>query len=296
MVSAMPCLPRSRSMRAGRCRRNFDTYRSLRIHEMPEVEVTIVPSTEKPTGVGEPGVPPIGPAVANAMARLGLGRPRRSADRAGSSVMNRARRDLLRSFVGGDLVHRAAGRAGTAKSAGRCRRPAPGRRALPALPIASPLDRAVPRSRQGAAASALRELSSRKRQPAPDRQRCSRISRWSCAAPTATALRRFHATPATDRRISIRRTCPGIRNGISRPLAMAWEGRSLGQICEQIKDRARNGDQATWRRCCITSAEDTLVGWAWTPGTGRTPAPGTQARFGEIMRAWADAGAACPAP
>lgn len=56
---------------------NFDTYRSLRIHEMPEVEVTIVRSTEKPTGVGEPGVPPIGPAVANALARLGYNRPRR---------------------------------------------------------------------------------------------------------------------------------------------------------------------------------------------------------------------------
>jgi isoquinoline 1-oxidoreductase beta subunit len=56
---------------------NFDTYRSLRISEMPEVDVTIVPSSESPTGVGEPGVPPIGPAVANALARLGLGRPRR---------------------------------------------------------------------------------------------------------------------------------------------------------------------------------------------------------------------------
>jgi isoquinoline 1-oxidoreductase beta subunit len=55
---------------------NFDTYRSLRIHEMPEVEVTIIASTEKPTGVGEPGVPPIGPAVANALARLGQVRPR----------------------------------------------------------------------------------------------------------------------------------------------------------------------------------------------------------------------------
>jgi isoquinoline 1-oxidoreductase beta subunit len=55
---------------------NFDTYRSLRIHEMPAVEVTIVASTEKPTGVGEPGVPPIGPAVANALARLGQVRPR----------------------------------------------------------------------------------------------------------------------------------------------------------------------------------------------------------------------------
>jgi isoquinoline 1-oxidoreductase beta subunit len=55
---------------------NFDTYRSLRINEMPEIDVTIVASAEKPSGVGEPGVPPIGPAVANAMARLGLGRPR----------------------------------------------------------------------------------------------------------------------------------------------------------------------------------------------------------------------------
>lgn len=49
---------------------NFDTYRSLRINEMPQVEVTVVKSAEPPTGVGEPGVPPIGPAVANAWAKL----------------------------------------------------------------------------------------------------------------------------------------------------------------------------------------------------------------------------------
>ena len=55
---------------------NFDAYRSLRIDEMPEIDVTIVASTEKPSGVGEPGVPPLGPAVANAMAKLGVGRPR----------------------------------------------------------------------------------------------------------------------------------------------------------------------------------------------------------------------------
>ena len=40
---------------------NYDTYTPLRIDAMPEVEVHIVPSTERPTGVGEPGVPPIGP-------------------------------------------------------------------------------------------------------------------------------------------------------------------------------------------------------------------------------------------
>ena len=56
---------------------NFNDYRALRINEMPEIEVAIVKSAEKPTGVGEPGVPPIGPAVANALARLGRTRPHR---------------------------------------------------------------------------------------------------------------------------------------------------------------------------------------------------------------------------
>lgn len=46
---------------------NFNNYRVLRMNEMPKVEVYIVPSTEAPTGVGEPGVAPIGPAVANAV-------------------------------------------------------------------------------------------------------------------------------------------------------------------------------------------------------------------------------------
>ena len=46
---------------------NFNSYRVLRMNEMPKVEVHIVPSTEAPTGVGEPGVAPIGPAVANAV-------------------------------------------------------------------------------------------------------------------------------------------------------------------------------------------------------------------------------------
>jgi hypothetical protein len=45
---------------------NVDDDEVLRLDEMPMVEVHIVPSTERPTGVGEPGVPPIGPAVANA--------------------------------------------------------------------------------------------------------------------------------------------------------------------------------------------------------------------------------------
>ncbi|MDV6250548.1 xanthine dehydrogenase family protein molybdopterin-binding subunit [Vibrio sp. EA2] len=47
---------------------NFHNYQVLRLNQMPEVEVHIVPSAEAPTGVGEPGVPPIAPAVANAVA------------------------------------------------------------------------------------------------------------------------------------------------------------------------------------------------------------------------------------
>jgi isoquinoline 1-oxidoreductase beta subunit len=47
---------------------NYDGYFPLRIDEMPKVEVHVVPSSAAPTGVGEPGVPPIGPAVANALA------------------------------------------------------------------------------------------------------------------------------------------------------------------------------------------------------------------------------------
>ena len=46
---------------------NFNSYRVLRINEMPKVEVHIMPSAEPPTGVGEPGVAPVGPAVANAI-------------------------------------------------------------------------------------------------------------------------------------------------------------------------------------------------------------------------------------
>lgn len=46
---------------------NFHDYRMLRLAETPEIDVHIVPSAAAPSGVGEPGVPPIAPAVANAL-------------------------------------------------------------------------------------------------------------------------------------------------------------------------------------------------------------------------------------
>jgi isoquinoline 1-oxidoreductase beta subunit len=54
--------------------RNFDAYRVLRMTEAPTVETYIVPSTNKPSGIGEPGTPVIGPAVANALLAI-TGKP-----------------------------------------------------------------------------------------------------------------------------------------------------------------------------------------------------------------------------
>jgi isoquinoline 1-oxidoreductase beta subunit len=56
---------------------NFDSFPLLRIDECPAVDVHFVESTQKPGGVGEPGVPPIAPAVANAVFKL-TGKPVRS--------------------------------------------------------------------------------------------------------------------------------------------------------------------------------------------------------------------------
>lgn len=79
------------------------------------------------------------------------------------------------------------------------------------------------------------------------------------------------------------------------PRSMAWQNKSLGQICEQIKDRRRNGGKSL---AAIQEhmAHDSLVGWAWNPGGQREPAPGTQAQFGALIAAWISTGAACPKP
>ncbi len=78
------------------------------------------------------------------------------------------------------------------------------------------------------------------------------------------------------------------------PIEMAWAGKSLGQICEQIKDPARNGGKNI-DEIVEHMAHDSLVGWGWNPGKGREPVPGTQDVFGELIRRWAADGAACPA-
>lgn len=78
------------------------------------------------------------------------------------------------------------------------------------------------------------------------------------------------------------------------PIEMAWQGQSLGQICRQIKDPSRNGGKSL-AEIHEHMAHDSLVGWGWHPGGTREPAPGTQLEFGELIKAWIDTGANCPA-
>jgi len=77
------------------------------------------------------------------------------------------------------------------------------------------------------------------------------------------------------------------------PTAMAWQGKSPGEICAQLKYPARNGHR-TLAEIVEHGAHDDLVAWGWDPGRGRPPAPGTQVQFGALLQAWADACAACP--
>ena len=78
------------------------------------------------------------------------------------------------------------------------------------------------------------------------------------------------------------------------PLEMAWQGKTVAEICQQIKDPARNGNRAV-DALIEHIGKDTLVGWAWAPGFGRTPAPGTQEQAHALVKAWVASGAACPA-
>ena len=86
---------------------------------------------------------------------------------------------------------------------------------------------------------------------------------------------------------------PGNPNWHLAPRSMAWYGKSLAEICTQIKDQDRNGGM-DMDALIEHMAEDDLVGWGWHPGGDRQPVPGTQEQFGKLFAAWAHSGAHCP--
>jgi hypothetical protein len=89
------------------------------------------------------------------------------------------------------------------------------------------------------------------------------------------------------------RSIPGHPRWGLAPIDMAWQGKSVSEICQQIKDPQRNGGRSL-ELLHDHLAKDDLVGWGWNPGDGREPAPGSQRALGELVEAWIDSGAACP--
>jgi len=102
-----------------------------------------------------------------------------------------------------------------------------------------------------------------------------------------------HQKQNTPTNVTPIESIPGHAHWMLAPPSMAWQGVKTGDICQQIKDPARNGGR-TLEKIHEHMALDTLVGWAWHPGAGRQPAPGTQKAFGELIAAWIETGAACP--
>ena len=86
---------------------------------------------------------------------------------------------------------------------------------------------------------------------------------------------------------------PGAPDWHLAPLSMVWLDKSSAQICEQIKDGARNGGKSL-AQIQDHLAHDPLVAWGWAPGADRKPAVGTQAELGALAAAWIQTGAACP--
>lgn len=86
---------------------------------------------------------------------------------------------------------------------------------------------------------------------------------------------------------------PGNEPWFMAPSEMVWEGKTLSQICLQMRDPERNGGRSL-ADLVHHIGDDRLVGWAWNPGVGRSPAPGTQDQAKALIQAWVDTGAVCP--
>jgi len=96
----------------------------------------------------------------------------------------------------------------------------------------------------------------------------------------------------TDRNFTLQerasyQSIPGHPRWMMAPIEMAWQGKSIGEICQQLKDRDRNGGRDL-AQLHEHLAHDDLVAWGWQPGAGREPAPGSQALLGELIQAWID--------
>ena len=75
---------------------------------------------------------------------------------------------------------------------------------------------------------------------------------------------------------------------------MIWQGLTDREICEQLKDPARNGHNSP-NDLIEHFGTDKLVAWGWNPGPGRTPVPMPRDELVAKVKIWVAAGGACPA-
>ena len=280
---------------------NFDTYRSLRINEMPEIEVVdrqVHREAERASA---------SPACRRSGRRSPMRWRSSGSDGRGNCRSCREHRHEPVQAMRCWRWSPAASRLGCSRSPspdferGRCRaEPANPTELQPVSAFAKIKDkneRAVALFQEaGKVIQSPRCMNCHPATRAPDPDRPDAAAHSAGGARRGRHRARPAALPA--------RTChheanfdpagvPGNPKWALAPVEMAWQGKTLGQICEQIKDKERNGGK-DMAALVHHMAEDELVGWGWHPGGNRTPAPGTQKQFGELIKAWADAGAACP--
>lgn len=78
-----------------------------------------------------------------------------------------------------------------------------------------------------------------------------------------------------------------------REMPMVFQGKTPRELCEQLKDPARNGHK-TFHDLEEHMGHDVIVLWGWDPGPGRTKPPIPHAEFAAHAKRWLDAGAPCP--
>jgi hypothetical protein len=86
---------------------------------------------------------------------------------------------------------------------------------------------------------------------------------------------------------------PEVFGAISYRHPMAWQGRSITEVCAQREDPQRSGGMDL-QTLVQHMPEDSLVGWGFHPGKGRDPVPGSEPSLGALIAAWVESGADCP--